>query len=109
MQKFDDDLYLNDINQTSQDIFSDLEDLFSSKEDGNDEKEDTSQGLIEKSLYPGFIELLSVIYKILTIFLSVIGMIIIIYLSYATLSVRETTSLEQRIKNLERDLAELQK
>ncbi len=107
LQELDDSFYINDINQTGNDILEDLEGLFGGEQEVKDDgKKD--QGLIEETIYPGFKSLLSTTYKFFTIFISVFGMAIITYLSYATLSLNQTSLLKKRIDRLEKRLTELE-
>lgn len=62
-------------------------------------KED--QGLLEQNLYPALVSLFATIFQFLIITVSISGMILIIYASYATSSITELQKLQSRVEELE--------
>jgi energy-coupling factor transporter transmembrane protein EcfT len=65
------------------------------------ESTDESKGVLEANLYPALVSLISGILRLVTLIFSLVGMIILIYLSYTTGSAIEVEKLKARVKHLE--------
>lgn len=61
----------------------------------------------ESQVYPTLVNNLSLIFRLLAGGISILGMLVIIYLSYATGGVYEAAKLKQRVKELETRVDEL--
>lgn len=66
---------------------------------------ETAPGPLESGLYPSLVSLFGGIYRIATLAGSITALIVIVYLSYATAGVVQSTRLEHRVRELEHKLA----
>jgi hypothetical protein len=60
-----------------------------------------TKGPLETNLYPSLVSFIENTYRIVTLLLSIIGMVVVIYASYATGNVHQIDRLEKRVKYLE--------
>lgn len=107
LQMLDEQFIINDIAETSEDLLQDIENFFTGdEEESTDEQE--QGGIFERNIYPGLVKLIASIYRILATFLSIIGLIVIVYLSYATSGAGDIQKLKSRVVKLEERLKQLE-
>jgi hypothetical protein len=107
IQELDDKFILNAVTETTEDIWDDLTGLFGTEDDETDEK--PQEGFFEQSLYPSLVSTVAFLFRALALSVSLIGLVGIVYLSYATGGAYDVqklksdyASLAERIKVLER-------
>ncbi len=113
------DSAIDDVEEGVSNFWEDLEDLFSQKDEAsvdesseNDSEsgeaaslEEDSKGVLESNLYPALVSLISGILRLVALVTSLVGMIVLIYLSYTTGSAIEVEDLKARVRQLEENLS----
>lgn len=93
------DKQINSVVSGPQNIWNGIQDLFG----GADHPGQPAQPL-ENQVYPGLVSGLAFIYRILCLSLSLIGMGVLVYLSYTTASQTEVEMLKRRVHYLEQKI-----
>jgi hypothetical protein len=109
IQTMDDSMSFNVVKETSENVWEDFEDFLNinkESEDAQDEKK--TEGFLEDNFYPGLVSLTAGILRFAAIVLSLLGLVGIIYLSYAAATVDETRRLQVKVQNLEERLRVLE-
>lgn len=108
---FDDTIDINSFTEAPGDIVDTIINLFggTSNDTNSEETNPDDIGYLEDSLYPLLVDLISFLYRSIAAILSLLGLIVIVYLSYATSGVTDNDALmhnyailQQRVENLER-------
>lgn len=100
IQELDKSFPLNNLADLPQNII----DLIS----GGNQIDKSESKFFEKNIYPSLVESLGFFYRMLTLIISIAGLIGIIYVSYAASSVTDTENLKIRYEKLEKRLEELE-
>ncbi|MCA9379040.1 hypothetical protein KC640_01295 [Candidatus Dojkabacteria bacterium] len=87
-----------------QNIWNGIQDLF-----GAPSQVGESAQPLETQVYPGLVSGLAFIYRILCLSFSIIGMGVLVYLSYSTASQTEVEQLKLRVRSLEHKLNDTKK
>lgn len=75
---------------------------------GNNNPPAIQQDYLVAEIYPGLVSGLAAAYRVLALVLSLIGMVVVTYLSYSTAGAYEATKLQHKVKELEKRLEELE-
>ena len=103
IQNFDKTVTLNFITEGAEDLKDKLLDLLTNDNQNVTQKDTTqnNQGPLEKNLYPSIVQLIALIYRIVTILMSFAGLFGIIYLSYSTSGATDLADLRRKVSVLE--------
>lgn len=81
----------------------------SSAEDGNAEVVDENEeGYFTKNLYPIFVDLLTSFYRLLTLVVSIILLVVVVYVSYGMSGATDLAMVDRKVARLEARIAELE-
>jgi len=105
IQNFDDRLM--PILEAPENLVEDLQDLFNIGDEDQDE-DTVEEGLLEEELYPQLVNTISIIFRVVVIAISIVGMVGIIYVSYSIEGVAEVERLKMKLASLEHRLADLE-
>lgn len=118
IQEIDQSLPKANIKETSNLIIDDIVGFFTGKISGQEEDDGFSEigvgsdnknlGLLEKNLYPSLVSTVAFIYRALAVLTSIIGLVVIVYLSYATTGITDVYRLKKRVTELEGRVAHLE-
>jgi predicted PurR-regulated permease PerM len=87
-----------------QNFFDTIKDLLSGG--SSEQSEETAdEGILESRLYPALADALGFVYRIFALVLAIAGLIAVIYFSYSFENVSQIEKLEDRVRNLEKQLA----
>ena len=109
IQEIDDNFLVGEIAETSEDIWHDIESVFTGEEAPVEEDD---LGFFEENVYPSLVSVVAFILRAAVLILSIVGLISIVYLSYATMGAGdverlkgEYNQLKKRVEQLEAKLA----
>lgn len=88
-------------------ILGNLGNIFNSG--GSTQTNSDKPGFLESQLYVSLINLIGFLLRIFTLILSLIGMGVVLYLSYSTAGVTQSAELQIRVKQLEERLSALER
>ncbi len=106
IQQLDESFAINKITETSQNIWNDIENALSPDEQ---KEEAESEKFFEDNIYPSLVGITSFVFKASTLIVSLLGLVSITYLSYATGGYGNIEKLKREQKNLNERLKMLEK
>lgn len=99
IQSWDQNFFVTTLSDGAKDVVDGIKGLFGSG--GSEEDLTLSQGFFEENFYPLFLNLVTMLLRIFSAVISLLGMGVTIYLSFATSAVYDNAVLKNRIENLE--------
>lgn len=96
---------INSIIAGPKDILDGIEDFFNG---GNKDGDPEDFSYAETQIYPGLVNGLSGLYRVLVIVVGLVGMSLIVYLSYSTAGAYTSAKLDHKVKVLEARISELE-
>lgn len=100
IEEIDEKFIVNDIAETSEDVWNDIESIFTGEQ--QEEETDDTEGLFEEHVYPGLVSLVAFILRTIILILSLVGLIAIVYLSYATMGATDIAQLQHNYEQLQK-------
>ncbi|MCA9385940.1 hypothetical protein KC717_04805 [Candidatus Dojkabacteria bacterium] len=110
IQEVDSTLRFDFVKDSAEDIWDDLKGLFGGDEEVEQAEEIVinEEGVLETRLYPLLVNMIGNLYQYTTLILSLLGLILLTYISYATQSVQEAVKLDHKVNALEKRLRVLE-
>lgn len=100
---------INKITGPGDSIIDGIQDLLGRDKEKNEAEKAEGDGLLQRAVYNNLRGLLTLIYRVLAVVIGVIGMIAVVYLSYAIGFAADYVRLQEDISILEKKVEELER
>lgn len=105
---------LDKAKQKSDNLMDKVSDWLKKEEKKEENKQESSKdelkeaGILEQELYPKLVFVLAVVYKIVIVILSILGLVLCIYFSYSMESIRDNANLRKEYRRLKERVKRLE-